>query len=69
MWRAVRLVLDTGLHTMGWSREQAIEFFKANAAKTEHDITVEVDRYIVWPVPLDIPEGRIRGWVAAVKAR
>ncbi|HEX9611533.1 MAG TPA: DUF885 domain-containing protein, partial [Gemmatimonadales bacterium] len=49
MWRAIRLVLDTGLHTMGWTREQAIEFFKANAAKTEHDITVEVDRYIVWP--------------------
>jgi uncharacterized protein (DUF885 family) len=49
MWRAIRLVLDTGIHTMGWSREQAIEYFKANAAKTEHDITVEVDRYIVWP--------------------
>ena len=111
MWRAVRLVLDTGIHTMGWSRAQAIEYFKANAAKTEHDITVEVDRYIVWPgqalaykigelklkelrayattqlgdrfdvrafhdqvlgagaVPLDILEGRIRAWVAAVKAR
>jgi uncharacterized protein (DUF885 family) len=49
MWRAVRLVIDTGIHTMGWTREQAIEYFKANAAKTEHDITVEVDRYIVWP--------------------
>jgi uncharacterized protein (DUF885 family) len=49
MWRAVRLVLDTGIHTMGWSRAQAIDYFKANAAKTEHDITVEVDRYIVWP--------------------
>jgi uncharacterized protein (DUF885 family) len=49
MWRAVRLVIDTGIHTMGWSREQAIDYFKANAAKTEHDITVEVDRYIVWP--------------------
>jgi uncharacterized protein (DUF885 family) len=111
MWRAVRLVLDTGIHTMGWTREQAIAFFKANAAKTEHDITVEVDRYIVWPgqalaykigelklkelrayaaaqlgdkfdvrafhdqvlgagaLPLDILEGRIRAWVAAVKAR
>ena len=49
MWRAIRLVIDTGIHTMGWSRERAIEYFKANAAKTEHDITVEVDRYIVWP--------------------
>ena len=49
MWRAVRLVVDTGLHSMGWTREQAIEFFAANAAKTLQDITVEVDRYIVWP--------------------
>ena len=111
MWRAIRLVLDTGIHTMGWSRAQAIDFFKANAAKSEHDIIVEVDRYIVWPgqalaykigelklkelrayathqlgdrfdvrafhdqvlgagaVPLDMLEGRIRAWVAAVKAR
>jgi uncharacterized protein (DUF885 family) len=49
MWRAVRLVVDTGLHSMGWTREQAIDFFKTNAAKTEQDIIVEVDRYIVWP--------------------
>jgi uncharacterized protein (DUF885 family) len=49
MWRAVRLVVDTGLHTMGWTREQAIDFFAANAAKTLQDITIEVDRYIVWP--------------------
>ncbi len=49
MWRAIRLVVDTGIHAMGWSRERAIDFFKANAGKTEHDITVEVDRYIVWP--------------------
>ncbi|HKY59535.1 MAG TPA: DUF885 domain-containing protein [Gemmatimonadota bacterium] len=49
MWRAVRLVVDTGMHSMGWSREQAIEFFKVNSSKTEHDITVEIDRYIVWP--------------------
>lgn len=49
MWRAIRLVLDTGIHTMGWSRQQAIDYFKANSAKTENDITVEVDRYIVWP--------------------
>ena len=49
MWRAVRLVVDTGLHSMGWTREQAIDFFRANAAKTDQDIIVEVDRYIVWP--------------------
>jgi len=49
MWRAVRLVVDTGLHAMGWSRQQAIDYFQANAAKTLQDITVEVDRYIVWP--------------------
>jgi uncharacterized protein (DUF885 family) len=49
MWRAVRLVVDTGMHALGWTREQAIEFFKKNASKTEHDIVVEVDRYIVWP--------------------
>jgi uncharacterized protein (DUF885 family) len=46
MWRAVRLVVDTGLHHKGWSRQQAIDYFKANAAKTENDIAVEVDRYI-----------------------
>ena len=49
MWRAVRLVVDTGLHSMNWTRQQAIDFFQANAAKTLQDITVEVDRYIVWP--------------------
>ncbi len=49
MWRAVRLVIDTGLHSMGWSRDQAIAFFRANAAKADQDIIVEVDRYIVWP--------------------
>ncbi|HWF19251.1 MAG TPA: DUF885 domain-containing protein [Verrucomicrobiae bacterium] len=49
MWRAIRLVVDTGIHSMGWSRQQAIDYFKANAGKNEHDIIVEVDRYIVWP--------------------
>ena len=49
MWRAVRLVVDTGLHAMNWTRQQAIDFFMANAAKTEQDIIVEVDRYIAWP--------------------
>jgi len=49
MWRAVRLVVDTGMHAMGWTRQQALDYFKANAGKAEHDIEVEVDRYIVWP--------------------
>jgi uncharacterized protein (DUF885 family) len=49
MWRAVRLVVDTGMHSMGWSRDQALDYFRKNAGKTEHDIVVEVDRYIVTP--------------------
>jgi uncharacterized protein (DUF885 family) len=49
MWRAVRLVIDTGMHQFGWSRQQAIDYFTANAAKTDHDIVVEVDRYISDP--------------------
>ena len=49
MWRAIRLVVDTGLHSMGWTRDQAIDFFRENTAKTDQDIIVEIDRYIVWP--------------------
>lgn len=49
MWRACRLVVDTGLHRFGWTREQAIDYMRENTAKTDHDIAVEVDRYIVWP--------------------
>src|SRR5690606_29897411 len=49
MWRAVRLVVDTGIHAKKWTRQQAIDYFKANAAKTEADIVNEVDRYIAWP--------------------
>jgi uncharacterized protein (DUF885 family) len=49
MWRAIRLVLDTGIHAQGWTREQAIRYFREHSTKAEHDITVEVDRYIAWP--------------------
>jgi uncharacterized protein (DUF885 family) len=49
MWRAIRLVVDTGMHAKGWTREQALQFFKDNSSKTEHDIVVEIDRYIVNP--------------------
>jgi len=49
MWRACRLVVDTGIHHLGWSRQQAIDFMTANTAKSDQDIAVEVDRYIVWP--------------------
>jgi prolyl oligopeptidase len=45
----VRLVVDTGMHSKHWTREQAIEFFRENTAKTELDIVNEVDRYISWP--------------------
>ncbi len=49
MWRAVRLVVDTGLHSQGWTRQQAIDFFRENAPKSELDINNEIDRYIGWP--------------------
>jgi uncharacterized protein (DUF885 family) len=49
MWRAVRLVVDTGIHTFEWDRDRAIRYFMENAAKTELDVTNEVDRYISWP--------------------
>jgi len=110
-WRAVRLVVDTGLHDMQWTRQQAIDYFIANAAKTETDIVNEIDRYIsnpgqalaykvgqlkllelraraeqalggrfdirafhdtvlaTGPVPLDILERTVDGWIAAQKAK
>src|SRR5687768_3593455 len=49
MWRAVRLVVDTGMHSFGWTRDQAIYYFKQNTGKSDQDIQNEVDRYISWP--------------------
>src|SRR3989441_12706236 len=49
MWRAVRLVVDTGIHSMRWDRQKAIDFFMENDPKTEIDVTNEIDRYIAWP--------------------
>lgn len=49
MWRALRLVVDTGIHTKGWSREEAIEFMADNSALSLHNIRSEVNRYIFWP--------------------
>jgi uncharacterized protein (DUF885 family) len=48
-WRAVRLVVDTGIHARHWTREQAVDYFVRHSSKTRHDVEVEVDRYIVWP--------------------
>jgi uncharacterized protein (DUF885 family) len=49
VWRACRLVVDTGIHYFGWTREEAIDYMRANSAMPLHDIRAEVDRYIGWP--------------------
>ncbi|MDX9764752.1 MAG: DUF885 family protein [Chiayiivirga sp.] len=49
MWRAARLVIDTGIHHKGWSRDQALAFLRDNTALSEHEVTTEIDRYISWP--------------------
>lgn len=49
MWRACRLVIDTGIHAMAWSREQALDFLKSNTALSLHEVRTEIDRYISWP--------------------
>jgi uncharacterized protein (DUF885 family) len=49
MWRACRLVVDTGMHAFGWSRQKALDYMKSNTALSEHEIRTEIDRYIAWP--------------------
>ena len=49
MWRAARLVIDTGIHQDGWSRQQAIDYLASHTALTQHEVETEVDRYISWP--------------------
>lgn len=49
MWRACRLVVDTGIHSMGWTRQQAIDYMASRTALPLHEVTTEVDRYISWP--------------------
>ena len=48
-WRAARLVVDTGIHTQGWTRKQAQDYLRENTALSDHEIETEVDRYIAWP--------------------
>jgi len=49
MWRAARLIVDTGIHHMSWTRQQAIDFLSSHTALSNHEVTTEVDRYISWP--------------------
>jgi len=49
MWRACRLVVDTGIHSKNWTREEAVEFLKSNTALSLHEVNTEIDRYISWP--------------------
>jgi uncharacterized protein (DUF885 family) len=49
MWRACRLVVDTGIHAKGWSRDQAVNYMSSNTALSLHEVNTEIDRYISWP--------------------
>lgn len=67
MWRACRLVIDTGVHHKGWSREQALAYLREHTALSEHEVTTEVDRYISWPAQaLSYKLGEIR--IVALRA-
>ncbi len=67
MWRACRLVVDTGMHAMGWTREQAVDFMRTNTALSEQNIESEINRYIGWPgqaCGYKLGELKIRQWRA-----
>ena len=49
MWRACRLVVDTGIHAKGWTREQVVDYMASNTALSLHEVNTETDRYISWP--------------------
>jgi uncharacterized protein (DUF885 family) len=72
IWRACRLVVDTGIHYFGWTRQQAIDFLQEHTAMSLHNITAEVDRYISWPgqaLAYKIGELKIRQLRAAAEKR
>lgn len=63
MWRACRLVIDTGVHAFGWSRQQALDYLAGHTALSIHEVTTEVDRYISWPAQaLSYKLGELRIW-------
>jgi uncharacterized protein (DUF885 family) len=49
MWRACRLVVDTGIHAKDWTRQQAVDYMASNTALSLHEVNTEIDRYISWP--------------------
>jgi uncharacterized protein (DUF885 family) len=49
MWRACRLVVDTGIHALGWTRDEVVDFMASNTALSIHEVNTETDRYISWP--------------------
>src|SRR5262249_50311896 len=70
LWRAGRLVVDTGMHAFGWSRQRAIDYLEANTIIAHNNIVTEVDRYIGWPgqaLAYKIGQREILGWRAEVE--
>lgn len=69
MWRACRLVIDTGIHAKGWTREQALDYLASNTALSLHNVQTEVDRYIAWPgQALSYKMGELTIWELRAKA-